>query len=462
MENDPAQTEPPVKTWTRGTLTYTSAGLVILFCWLLWGDFTWAMKDRAVGPAATLLFRSFGFSDFVYSLICIAFPSFASIFLCPVISYISDRHRGKLGRRIPFLIFTTPFVVVGLIGLGFTPMLGDWLSGAAGGPEALDPRTGKLIFFSIFWVILDFGTILAGSLSGALINDVVPAELLGRFFGLFRALSLLAGMIFNYCLMGKVESHSLYIFVGVGIFYGIGLVCMCWKVKEGQYPPAEKVVAQVGAARIFGPIFTYFRQCFSSDYYRWVIVALVLSQMAAAPFNMFSIFYAKSINMSMDRYGELIAYTYGISFVLSYFLGALADRIHPLRASIAAQIAYLGSMVLGWLIVDSSGTFGVALMVHVVISGCYFTASASLAPRLFPRVLFAQFNSALAMILAVTNVVLGPLFGWILDRLGHNYRYTFLFGIIMTVGSILSLIYIYRRFLGYGGDKNYCPPDPGN
>jgi len=451
-------TAAPEKTWTRGTLVYTKAGLIILFCWLLWGDFTWAMKDRAVGPAATLLFRSFGYSDFIYSLVCISFPNFTNIFLCPTISYISDRHRSRLGRRIPFLIFTTPFVVTGLIGLGFTPMLGNWIAGAAD----IDPHLGKLIFFGISWVILDFGTTLAGALSGALINDVVPAELLGRFFGMFRALSLLAGMLFNYFLMGEVETHSLYIFVGVGIFYGIGLACMCWKVKEGQYPPVEKVVARPGAGKIFGPILTYFRQCFSSDYYRWVIVALVLSQMAAAPFNMFSIFYAKSINMDMALYGRLIAYTYGISFALSYFLGALADRVHPLRASIGAQIAYFGSMLLGWLIVDSGNTFGVALMVHVVISGCYFTVGASLAPRLFPRVLFAQFNSALAMILAITNVFFGPLFGWILDRLGNNYRYTFLFGMIMTLGSILSLIYVYRRFLGYGGDKNYSPPDPGN
>ena len=42
------------KTWKAGTLVYTSAGLAMLFFWLLWGDFTWAMKDRAVGPSATL------------------------------------------------------------------------------------------------------------------------------------------------------------------------------------------------------------------------------------------------------------------------------------------------------------------------------------------------------------------------------------------------------------------------
>lgn len=42
-----------------GTLAYTTAGLISLFAWLLWGDFAWAMKDRAIVPAATLIARSF-------------------------------------------------------------------------------------------------------------------------------------------------------------------------------------------------------------------------------------------------------------------------------------------------------------------------------------------------------------------------------------------------------------------
>lgn len=203
--------------WRQGTLVYTTAGLVSLFCWLLWGDFAWAMKDRAIGPSATLLIRTFDVSDLVYTLIIIAFPNFTNIFLCSIVSYISDRHRGRLGRRIPFLIFTTPFIVLGLIGLGFTPMLGQWLYRAVG-PEVLSYNTAGLIFFSLFWVMLDFGATLAGSLSGALVNDVVPAELLGRFFALFRAVSLIAGMLFNAFLLGLVESYSLYIFVGVGPF----------------------------------------------------------------------------------------------------------------------------------------------------------------------------------------------------------------------------------------------------
>ena len=66
------------KLWKTGTLVYSSTGLAMLFFWLLWGDFTWAMKDRAVGPSATLLIKQIGVSDFLYALIVIALCIFSS------------------------------------------------------------------------------------------------------------------------------------------------------------------------------------------------------------------------------------------------------------------------------------------------------------------------------------------------------------------------------------------------
>ena len=39
----PDLTQPKNK-WSVGTLTYTAAGLAVLFALLLWGDFAWSMK----------------------------------------------------------------------------------------------------------------------------------------------------------------------------------------------------------------------------------------------------------------------------------------------------------------------------------------------------------------------------------------------------------------------------------
>jgi len=55
--------QPAGKTWQAGTLTYTAAGLVVLFAWLLVGDFAWQLKERSVGTTAQLILKKFGAAD---------------------------------------------------------------------------------------------------------------------------------------------------------------------------------------------------------------------------------------------------------------------------------------------------------------------------------------------------------------------------------------------------------------
>ena len=45
---------------------------------------------------------------------------------------MSDRHRGRWGRRIPFLLIPTPIIVLSVVGLAFSPLLGRHLHSALG------------------------------------------------------------------------------------------------------------------------------------------------------------------------------------------------------------------------------------------------------------------------------------------------------------------------------------------
>src|SRR5207237_526996 len=105
------------KRWHVGTLTYTFAGLAALFFWLLWGDFTLSLKERSVPPTLQVLFRQFGASALVSGVLLGSLPQLIGIFLAPVISYKSDRHRGRWGRRIPFLLIPTPLAVLSMVGM---------------------------------------------------------------------------------------------------------------------------------------------------------------------------------------------------------------------------------------------------------------------------------------------------------------------------------------------------------
>src|SRR5690606_31590196 len=102
--------------------------------------------------------------------------------------------------------------------------------------------------------------VVANAVFIALINDVVPAEFLGRFQGLFRALSLMAGIMFNYWIFGHAESHYHWIFITIGTIYGLGFMMMCFKVKEGRYPPPTS--AEEARTGFIGAVKIYFKECF--------------------------------------------------------------------------------------------------------------------------------------------------------------------------------------------------------
>lgn len=451
------------KLWKTGTLVYSSTGLAMLFFWLLWGDFTWAMKDRAVGPSATLLIKQIGVSDFLYALIVIAFPCSTNIFLSPIISYLSDRHRGPHGRRIPFLLFTTPFIVLGLYGLGLTPLLGGKLHELF---PTLTLHGGRLLVFCISWVILDFGTTLAGTLFNALVNDVVPRELLGRFYGLFRMISLGAGILFNFFLLKEVEHYVLWIFVGIGTLYGVGLFSLCFNVKEGEYPPPEQPEQQknqtavASILSVWQAALNYLRQSFSLGYYRKIMLAQTLLTLSFSPVNSFSILYAGKLGIGMERYGLYIAVTYACSFFLSYFLGILADRFNPLRTGMSCLGLYAALMILGWVLLGNPAAFGPILILHGVVSGSCMTLTASLPQRLFPRELFAQFASATGIVASVSSMLLVPVIGRMLDLLNNNYRWVFPIGALLASCGVVLLWQVSREYRRFGGDAAYRAPIP--
>ena len=445
------------RTWRNGTLVYTAGGLAVLFLWLMWGDFAYSMKDRATGTVAALMLKKFDVSDFLFGIIMISFPNFTNIFLCPIVSYRSDRHRGRFGRRIPYLLMTTPFIVAGLAGLGFTPPLARLIQEAVGA-EHISYNLTALLVFCFFWIILDFGTTLASAIFNALATDVVPTEFLGRFFAMFRAVSLGCAFLFNYFVMGYAETHALVIFLGLAALYGIGLFSICLKVKEGEYPPPEGESS--GPPTVKGAVKTYFRECFSLPYYRWGIMASVVAGFSVVPFNIYGIFYAKSLNMDMDFYGKVSSMICLVSFILSFFLGWFSDRFHPIRTGMVSMALQTVILFVGGRIATTESVFAWLFLVQGISIMSYNTLMASYAPRLFPREYFAQFNSAMMLINALASVIGAPLVGKFLDLTGNYYPHLFTIGGVIGLCGLGCFVMVYRGYQRYGGDSGYIAPAP--
>lgn len=452
---------PSQKVWRVGTLTYTFTGLVVLFCWLLWGDFAWSLKDRTVGPVLGVLFHEFHVSDLLTAFFFTTLPAGIGMVLSPIIAFVSDRHRGRWGRRIPFLLIPTPFTVLGMLGLAYSPVIGTHLH-ALMGPNAPSENALIIISFGVFWGLFDIATTVAGTVYNALINDVVPQEVMGRFYGMFRALNLIAGALFNFFIFGKADEDYIWIFIGMGVLYGAGFTLMCLKVKEGEPPPAPPMDKGRDIHGFFRATVVYFQECFGLSYYRWYFAFNAVSAVITAPVGLFTLYFSKSpeINLSTDALGKCFTASFIVSLCISYPLGMLADRFHPIRTSMVALVLYaLGNLWGGFFVHDQS-TFIIALLLNSVLSGIYFTTSISIGQRLLPRAEFAQLSSASGIIIALTGMVLGPAVGYFLDHTHHNYRYTYLISAGLAIAALIGLAIVHKKFVEFGGPDNYRAPEP--
>jgi MFS family permease len=444
---------PPI--WRVGTLSYTSRGLAGLFSWLLWGDLAYSLRDRVVPPVMQLLFKKFGASDALTGFLFASLPCVLGVMVGPLVGYSSDRLRTRWGRRIPFLFFSMPFIVLSVLGLAFCAPMGGWLHRLL--PlSSPGPASSILICLGLSWTVFEISCLTANSVFGALINDVVPQEVVGRCFGVLRIGGLLVAICFNLWFFGNAEANYPWLFATVGLVYGVGFTLMCLNIKEGTYPapPMDRARTSVATA-----IRTYLRDGFGHPYYLWFFAANILGSQVTVPFNVYAIFYAQDFLMSKGGFGKCLALTYLCSLCLAYPLGWLADRFHPLRVTILTLALYAATMVYGFLFAHDKITFAIALIGHGVASGTLWTVSSSLSQRLLPRAKFAEIGSAGGILGNLFGIVVAPSMGMFLDLAQHQYRYTFLAGLLLTLSALGSYLVLFVKFKTLGGPDHYVAPE---
>jgi len=448
---------PLPRRWSVGSLTYSAAGLAVLFCWLLGGDFAWNVKERTIFPLAQLTLRRFDAPVWFVGLLVGSIPAAIGLLLGPSIGVKSDRHRGRWGRRIPFILIPTPFIVLAMLGLAATPNFGHWIH-LHGGSHVPKESICSIASFALFWTVLELATIITNALFGGLINDVVPAAVVGRFFGLFRLVGLAVAIIFNLWLMGKADAHYQLLFAVLGLLYGAGITLMCLGVKEGEYPPPPPIPEADKAYGMLGWLLMYIQDCFSKPYYLWFFATITFGLVMFVPVNSFMVLHARSVGMSDKLFGKCQALGYFGSLLLSYPLGILADKFHPLRLGVLFTILYAAIAVIAFFFGSTVPTFFVALACHTVISGCYITGTASLAQRLLPPLRFAELASAAGVCSAIALMLVPPMLGAFVQRMGHDYSYVFLVGSVLAALGAVAHIVLLRQFQRLGGDNEYVAP----
>jgi MFS family permease len=450
----PATDAPHVERWRAGTLTYTTGGLIGLFAFLLLGDFAWSLKERAVPAMFTALLKEYSTNSKLVAALTGVLPAVITITLAPVIGMWSDRYRSRLGRRIPFLIATAPIIGLSMVCLAYSESLGTALNHLLGGAEH-QRTTIIIVVMALAWTIFEVATIIANGLFIALINDTVPRQIIGRFYGIFRIFSLaVASAFFGSLFNNSMMTHFQTILLVFAAVYVVGFLILCWGVREGQYPPPPVKSPQPFA----GQVAAFVRSSLSVRFYALLFVVFSIATTSFAPININSFFAKDQFGVDTTSFGYAMSTTYIISMCLAFPLGWLADRFHPLYTTFVCMISYALIMLVSYAVVSEPTTFTVCFIAHGVLAGAFFTSSGSLLLVLLPQNRFQEYYSAFGVIGACMGAVVSMSVGGLLDFFGRDFRLIFLGGGLIATVASLGWLLVIREFNRLGGKNHYVSP----
>lgn len=458
----------PPKLYRAGTLTYTTAGLVSLAFWLLWGDFCVTLMEVVWHSIVPLTIKELGAPNWAIGFIMVSIPQVLNTVLNPIISTASDRYRSPWGRRRPFLLIATPFIGILLCVVGFSPDIGKWIYEAGLGRATgwgLGAITVVVIGVTIF--LFRIAELFISVLLYYFFNDVVPQVVMARFLALIRIVGTGGGALYNFFVYQHALTHMRVIFVAAGLLYFVGFTLMCLCVKEGEYPPPDPSLKK--GMGLLATIKTYAGECLQKRLYILLYLHIVLWTLSGAV-GVFNVFLNLSLGMTLQQLGMITGAVGVTSAVLTYPAGMLADRFHPMRLMIWMKFSMILLVPLNfiWLFTsyEPSVNFWILVGLNVVnlpLSLIYAALLMPLYMRLYPREQFGQFCSFMAICAAATGIfssILGGMFidwmrwAWPDDIYGKDFCYRLLpsWTLFFTGLSLLMLALLYKEWVRLGAE----------
>jgi len=454
-----------------GTLSYTKTGLITLFLYLLWGDFCFTLMEIVVPSVMPIKFNAMGTPNWVLGLIITTIPNLMNTVINPFISFRSDRHRSKWGRRIPFLAGATPFLVVFLILMGYSEPISVWIRQSLLGGQSTDLAV-FVVVIGVFMVCFQFFNLFITSVYYYLFNDVVPHAFLARFMALFRMVGTFAGASYNFFIFKYANTHMEEIFLFSALLYLVAFVMMCWKVKEGEYPPPPANVDQ--QTGLVSNMKTYAVECFTHRFYWLFFLANTCFAMTWVSGAYGVLVGTRIVGVDLDTIGKIGGVCGIISLILLYPAGIISDRFHPLRVLLISTVLQIcmGPLSIAFLFSRHLLTDQVALWIYVGLSlaslpiGTLHAASElPMFMKLLPKERYGQFCSANALIRSIGLMVGGLACGMFLDatkRFGTDpdqcYRFVPIWNVCWVGASGIFYLMLYREWKKLGGLHNYRAP----
>lgn len=452
LPNEPAGRR---KTYRVGTLQYTLRGLIVLFAWLLWGDFCFVLFEGIFGRFMPLYLKQLQASDMWISVLTGSTAGLMNLLFLPHISMWSDRHRSRRGRRVPFLFWATPATVGALCLIGFSPEIGAWICAHIPLPAVVTKVTVILLILSVFVVAFHFFNMVLWNMFSCFLRDVVPTEVMPWCLSGFRVVGTVGGLLFNWLIFPHVLINRQAVCVGVGLLYLVAFMAMCWRVKEGEYPPA----AEKPRGNVLQTYGGYFKTCLSLPIYRNYFIMYVTLCMGGLAGNQFGIlFQQRTLGLSLTEIGNIGNWCIGMSLIALLSAGYLCRKFSPFRVYPVTMVCGMTLSLLSYFFVHDKATLLAFSLVGTVPGAIGGIASGTINVMIFPKDKYGQFASGMNVFSYGCITVCSFLVGHVMDVSGHNYRLIYLLGTAGGIVALVPLTLFYRGLKQHGGIAAFTPP----
>ena len=436
-----------------GTLVYSRGCLITLFSWLLGGAFVFNMMEQVMPLLLPLVLRDNGASNKAIGFIVSSLYMLVNAIANPIISYKSDRFRSRWGRRRPFILVTTPCVVLLLAIIPFAPEITQALERVGWLASLLknSPITTLVLVSGILVVTFQIFNMFISSIYHYLVVDVVPEAFIARFYGLFQISGAFAGFAFNYFIFGMAKTHMHEIFIGISVVYGFFITLMCLKVKEGEYPPPNK---KEKSGHWWSGIRNYAVECFGRPLYLVVFFVYSAFQWSMVSHVFLIFLFRDQMGLTLDQIGKINAFVGAAGILFIYPLGILVDKFGSHKSLITGMTGFCVIRFASFFLINGYWSL---LMWNILWSIPFYLIGLSFVKwtvDLYPRKLYGQFGSAAAMVSSIGAALFGLLCGLFFDWV-KDYRYALIWPVAFQVLGICGALIVHRKWKKLGGKEGY-------
>lgn len=369
-----------------------------------------------------------GMTGFIMTL-----DNIMALFIAPFVGMLSDSSRSRLGRRMPFLLFPMPIMVLAIMAIGYIP---NMISPENNGN--LSSLVGLFVPFLLALLAVLVGNAFMDSPKSALLFDWTPSSKRTMATGISILIATVTTIVVAVTSSMVYDTFKPLLFILAGGVLAVAVLLVFFLVKDTP-TPSEVKDQGLNPKKIIQVIRDLPKD--RSRSLRFFIGAMFFAYLAVAIIQAFLTSYAVSVvGMDAGSAGMLMA------------VFAVGGAIMALPAAwLAGKFGRRPMMIIGFgimvvscalILLIPSQTMLMVIMVTCAIG--WIMANVGQTPMMAEHApsdaYLATFISMMAIIATLSNIVGPNLSGWIVEWGGNNYALIWPMVAVCMIAAALMLI----------------------